>query len=67
MHISSTGSVEACPFAPFSDVNVKEMPLKEALKSRLLKEVRDHHHLLKEGKGGCTLVSNKEFVEGLVK
>lgn len=67
LHISSTGSLEACPFAPYSDANVKNMPLKEALKSHLLKEVRDNHHMLKEGKGGCTLVSNKEWVEGLVK
>jgi MoaA/NifB/PqqE/SkfB family radical SAM enzyme len=65
LHISSTGSLEACPFAPYSDANVKDMPLKSALKSRLLTEIRDNHHLLKEGKGGCTLVSNKEWVEGL--
>ncbi len=65
LHISSTGSLEACPFAPYSDANVKEMPLKGALKSRLLTEIRDNHHLLKEGKGGCTLTANKAWVEDL--
>jgi len=67
LHISSTGSLEACPFAPYSDVNVKHLPLKDALKSKLLKEVRDNHHMLKEGKGGCTLVANKEWVESISK
>ena len=67
LHISSTGSLEACPFAPYSDANIKNMPLKDALQSKLLREVRDNHHLLKEGKGGCTLVANKEFVERIIE
>lgn len=66
LHVSSTGSLEACPFAPYSDTNLKITPLKKALKSKLLKEVRDNHHLLREGKGGCTLVSNKEWLESLI-
>ncbi|MEX1376499.1 MAG: radical SAM protein [Eubacteriales bacterium] len=67
LHISSTGSLEACPFAPYSDANIKHMPLKEALQSKLLKEVRENHHLLREGKGGCTLVANKEWIENLAE
>ncbi len=67
LHISSTGSLEACPFAPYSDANIKNMPLKNALQSKLLNEVRDNHHMLKEGKGGCTLVNNKEWIEERVR
>ncbi len=67
IHISSTGSVEACPFAPYSDINIKRIPLKEALKSRLLKEIRDKHHLLKESKGGCALNENKAWVAELMQ
>jgi len=67
LHISSTGSLEACPFAPYSDANIKDMHLKEALKSHLLKKVRDNHHMLKEGKGGCTLAANREWVESIAK
>ncbi|MBN2880003.1 MAG: radical SAM protein [Clostridia bacterium] len=67
LHISSTGSLEACPFAPYSDANIKDMHLKEALKSHLLKKVRDNHHMLKEGKGGCTLAANKEWVESIYR
>lgn len=65
LHISSTGALEACPFAPYSDTNVKYMPLKEALKSGLLEKIRDNHHLLKESRGGCALNENKEWIESL--
>jgi MoaA/NifB/PqqE/SkfB family radical SAM enzyme len=67
LHISSTGSLEACPFAPYSDLNVKKMPLKQALKSKLLAEIRDKHHLLKESKGGCALNENKEWIAELMR
>ena len=66
LHISSTGALEACPFAPYSDTNIKEMPLKEALKSGLLKEIRDKHDTLKESRGGCALKENREWVESLL-
>lgn len=66
LHISSTGSLEACPFAPFSDTNVKNIPLKDAMKSRLLHDIRDKHHLLKESRGGCALHENKDWVESLI-
>lgn len=65
LHISSTGHIEACPFAPYSDTNVKDMPLKEALQSRLLQGIRNNHHLLEESEGGCTLYENPDFIESL--
>ena len=65
LHVSSTGALEACPFAPFSDLNLKDMPLKTALQSKLLREIRDQHHLLKESRGGCALIENKEWIAGL--
>jgi len=65
LHISSSGALEACPFAPYSDTSVKDMPLKEALKSRLIKEVRENHDKLKESRGGCALKENAEWVESL--
>lgn len=67
IHINSMGSVEACPFAPYSDVNLKNSTLKEALKSPLLSEIRGIHGLLKEHKGGCALFENKEIVESVLK
>ena len=65
VHISATGSLEACPFAPYSDTNVKNRPLKDALKSALLKQIRDNHYMLKESRGGCALIENKEWIESL--
>ncbi|MBI9108175.1 MAG: radical SAM protein [Spirochaetales bacterium] len=65
LHISSSGAVEACPFAPFSDINLREVSFKEALASRLLGRIRENHHLLKEAEGGCTLFENMEWVKEL--
>ena len=67
IHINAMGGVEPCPFAPYSDVNLKNITLKEALNSPLLKEVRDLHGVLKEHKGGCALFENRELVEKLIK
>ncbi|MDD5017795.1 MAG: radical SAM protein [Eubacteriales bacterium] len=67
LHISSTGSLEACPFAPYSDTTVSGKPLKEALGSRLLLKIRDNHHMLKESRGGCALIENKEWVKTLTE
>ncbi len=65
MHINPAGKVEPCPFAPFSDTDLRFGTLKEALQSRFLSEIRKSHHLLKEGKGGCALWANKEWVKEL--
>lgn len=63
IHVSSTGAIEACPFAPYSDVNVKDMHLIDALRSPLLGYIRDNHHLLEETTGGCALYDNQSFIE----
>jgi len=65
IHLSANGNLEPCPFAPFSDRNVRDMSLHDALKSKLLADIRAQHHLLKEGKGGCALWENREWVEKL--
>lgn len=62
LHIASTGAVEACPFSPYSDVNVKDMHLIDALRSPLLLHIRDNHHLLEESQGGCALYQNDAFI-----
>ncbi len=63
IHINSKGGVEACPFAPYSDVNLANLTLKEALGSPMLKEIRNLHGVLKDHKGGCALFENRELVE----
>jgi MoaA/NifB/PqqE/SkfB family radical SAM enzyme len=66
INISTSGDLEPCPFAPFSDVNLRDTPLKEALKSKLLRKVRENHDKLIEGDGGCALWHNREWLETLV-
>jgi MoaA/NifB/PqqE/SkfB family radical SAM enzyme len=63
VHVSADGSLEPCPFAPYSDINIRNISLKEALQSRFLKRIRDSHQLLGEAKGGCTLWENRDWVE----
>lgn len=67
VHIGPDGSLEPCPFAPFSDTNVTDMPLEQALLSHLLKVIRDNHDELMETRGGCALWRKREWVESLAK
>ncbi|MBN2466419.1 radical SAM protein [candidate division WOR-3 bacterium] len=67
VHIGPDGSLEPCPFAPFSDANAVDIPLAEALGSHLLKAIRDNHAELKETRGGCALWRRREWVESLAR
>ena len=67
VHISADGRLEACPFAPYSDISVRDLPLKEALKSRFLSTIRRSHHLLTGARRGCTLWENRSWVEAQLK
>lgn len=65
-HINSHGGAEPCPFSPYSDINVKDTSLKEAINSRLFRTLRDGGFLLEDHPGGCTLYEKKEIVEQIV-
>lgn len=65
-HINSHGGAEPCPFSPYSDVNVKDQPLLEALKSPLFTMLRSGDILLDEHKGGCVLYAKKDEVEAII-
>lgn len=65
-HINSHGAAEPCPASPFSDINVKDSSLLEALNSNLFKSLRDGDILLDEHEGGCVLFEHREEVEKLV-
>jgi len=66
LHVSAAGDVEACPFAPFSDSSLRNMPLKEALNSRLFKALRENRDQLMESNGGCALWKKPEWVKSLM-
>ena len=65
-HINSHGGAEPCPFSPYSDINVRDTSLKEALDSRLFKALRENGHLLEDHAGGCVLYERREIVESLL-
>jgi len=68
IHINYDGSVEPCPFAPYSDTNLNNVSLKEALNSDLMRTIREKHIWLEENnKGGCSLWENREWVKSLIK
>jgi MoaA/NifB/PqqE/SkfB family radical SAM enzyme len=67
IHISADGNVEPCPFAPYSDTNLIEMSLKDALQSKFLKSIRDSHEHLSETEGGCALWIKREWVRSMLK
>lgn len=62
-HINSHGGAEPCPFSPYSDVNVRDTSLKEAMHSKLFGLLRENEILADDHKGGCVLFEKRELVE----
>jgi MoaA/NifB/PqqE/SkfB family radical SAM enzyme len=65
VHISAQGDVQPCPFSPFADVNLRDMPLIEALQSPLLRSVRQGNEEGEESNGICGLWQKREWVASL--
>ena len=65
-HINSHGGAEPCPFSPYSDSNVRDTSLKEALRSPLFRALRDGGLLEGDHAGGCVLYEKREQVEALL-
>ena len=65
-HINSHGGAEPCPFSPYSDINVRDTSLREAMNSRLFRELREGGYLMEDHPGGCTLHEKKDQVEQLL-
>ena len=66
VHVNAQGRLEPCPFAPYSDVSLEDMPLRDALRSDLLKKIREHHRELRETVGGCALWARHDWVRGRI-
>lgn len=64
-HINANGGAEPCPFSPYSDVNLKECNLRQALKSPLFEKLKNNEMLLEEHDGGCLLFEKEEDVKKL--
>lgn len=65
-HINSHGGAEPCPFSPYSDVNVRNTSLKDAMHSKLFELLRDNDILEDDHKGGCVLFEKREQVQALL-
>jgi len=66
VHVSADGHVEPCPFSPYSDANLKDSSLKDALQSKFLKAIRENQHL-RETDRGCTLWVKRSLVKKLLR
>lgn len=65
-HINSHGGAEPCPFSPYSDINIKNTSLLQALDSKLFKELQIQDVLNESHIGGCVLYEKREQVESLL-
>lgn len=65
-HINSHGGAEPCPFSPYSDVNVRDAGLREAMHSRLFHALRDGDFLDDDHVGGCVLYEKRDQVEAML-
>lgn len=65
-HINSHGGAEPCPFSPYSDINVRDTSLREAMKSPLFTALREQNVLMEEHSGGCVLFERRESVEAIL-
>ena len=65
-HINSHGGAEPCPVSPFSDVNVRDKGLKEAMNSELFTALRSGDLLADDHKGGCVLYDKRSQVQELL-
>lgn len=65
-HINPDGDAEPCPFSPYSDLNLKDHTLMDALDSALFRELNREGYLLQEHEGGCLLFEKRAEVQKLL-
>ncbi len=65
-HINPRGSAEPCPFSPYSDMDVKNSSLREALDSPLFRELRRRDVLTEDHSGGCVLFEKQDEVKAIL-
>lgn len=65
-HINPDGDAEPCPFSPYSDLNLKDHSLMQALDSALFRELNREDYLLQEHEGGCLLFEKRAEVQKIL-
>lgn len=66
-HINSQGGAEPCPFSPYSDINVKETSLRQAMQSKLFRQLQEGGTLKEDHPGGCVLFERRDVVESILR
>ncbi len=66
VHVSADGYVEPCPFSPYSDANLNDLSLKDALQSKFLKAIRESQ-MLRETECGCPLWVKRSSLKTLLQ
>ncbi|MCR5311033.1 MAG: radical SAM protein [Lachnospiraceae bacterium] len=66
-HINSHGGAEPCPFSPYSDVNIRNSSLRNALHSPLFLALQSENILVDDHEGGCVLYEKRDLVEQIMK
>jgi MoaA/NifB/PqqE/SkfB family radical SAM enzyme len=66
IHVSASGDLEPCPFAPYSDASLLHVSLKEALQSEFLRRIRENSGELLEADGGCAIWKKREWAQALL-
>ena len=65
-HINSHGGAEPCPFSPYSDINVRDTSVREAINSKLFTVLREGDYLNDDHDGGCVLYEKRAEVERIL-
>lgn len=66
MHINSNGDVEPCAFIHYSNVNIKDVDLIDALRSPLFLEYRKHQPFNENHMRPCPMLDNPEILREMV-
>ncbi len=66
LHINANGDVEPCAFIHYSNVNIKDVSLVEALQSPLLRQYKEHQPFNENHLRPCPLLDNPEKLKEMV-
>ena len=64
--VNSQGGAEPCPFSPYSDLNIRDASLKDALSSPLFTAPKSGDILSDGHMGGCVLYEKRDQAEKII-
>ena len=67
LHINASGDVEPCAFVHYSNVNIKDVSLVEALQSPLFMQYRENQPFNENHLRPCPILDNPEKIQAMVK